>query len=142
MKDLRRNEFIDMLEMAEVLYEANEKFIKCDIPNLGSVTYYPKSDKLQINKTNSWMEYGFTFVKQFLELKGNTFGLIQPQETTSLVKIKEVKSDSELRNEFAGLALNGIMASGLANPTNQQQFDNIAEDSFRLADAMIKFSKL
>ena len=140
MKELRKNEFIDMLEMAEILYEANDKFIKCDIPSLGAVTYYPKADKLQIDKNNHWEEGGFTFVKQFLSYTENEIRPIQ--QATSLVKVREVKSDEELRDEFAGLALSGIMSSGLAQHVQQHQFDNIAEDAYRLADAMLKQRKL
>lgn len=64
------------------------------------------------------------------------------QQVTSLVKVREVKSDEELRDEFAGLALSGIMSSGFAQPVQQPQFDNIAEDAYRLADAMMKQRKL
>lgn len=146
MKDLRRNEFIDMLEMAELLYEATDKFIKCYIPTLGKVTYYPKSDKINVHVGNKWFEDGFYRVKNILSNTTKTENIIQTDQAyidkvTSIIK-KEEKSDAELRNEFAGLALSGIMASGLAQPIQQHQFDNIAEDAFRLADAMVKFSKL
>ena len=139
MTTLRKNEFMDMLEMRELLFEDKDKFIHCDIPTLGKVTYYPKSDKLQINRTNKWEEGGFQFVKNILYEKTMNTSI---QQATSLIKIKEERTEYELRNEFAGLALNGIMASGLANPVSQIQFDNIAEDAYRLADAMVKRSKL
>ena len=66
MKDLRRNEFIDMLNMAELLYTGNDKCIVCDIPTLGAVTYYPKADKLNIHKANKWEDNGYEFVKNVL----------------------------------------------------------------------------
>ncbi len=49
-----------------------------------------------------------------------------------------VNDGMTLRDHFAGLALSGIMASGHAIPNVQTQFNNIAEDSYRLADAMLK----
>jgi len=139
MKELRRNEFIDMLEMLEILYEAKDKFIKCDIPTLGAVTYFPKANKVQIDKSNEWVEHGFEYVKSILNSTTK-----QPliYENTSLVKIKEVKSDAEFRDECAMRAMQGIMASGHAIPAKQHQFDNIAEDAYRLADAMVKQRKL
>jgi len=139
MKDLRRNEFVDMLEMAELLYEANEKFIKCDIPTLGSVTYYPKANKLQINKSNSWEENGFEFVKNILgmftkvEIKPKIY-----EQTASLIK-REVKSDEELRDEFAGLAMQGIMVGD--NPASHHP-EMVADWAYNIADAMIKKRKL
>jgi len=147
MKDLRRNEFIDMLEMAELLFEANEKFIKCDIPTLGSVTYYPKANKLQINKSNSWEENGFEFVKNILSntIKHNPYVEINPNK--SVVKIKEVKSDDELRDEFAGLAMQGILSNKeyalcLSGNTILPNPDHLANLSYGIADAMMKQRKL
>jgi len=66
MKDLRQNEFVDLMEMNELLYEVFEYFIKADIPGLGNVTYYPKKNKLHITKQNEWKENGFYFVKNYL----------------------------------------------------------------------------
>lgn len=134
MKDLRRNEFIDMLEMEELLYEANEKFIKCDIPTLGGVTFYPKANKLQINKSNSWEENGFEFVKNIL----NNTPTFKIEQTASLIK-RESKSDEELRNEFAGLAMQGIMVGD--NPASHHP-EMVADWAFNIADAMVKRSKL
>lgn len=136
MKDLRRNEFIDMLEMAELLYQQNDKFIKCDIPNFGGITYYPKADKLQIDKTNDWRENGFNYGK-FL-IKEHQILKLQSIESTSLVEIKEEKSDADLRNEFAGLAMQSLISRSkdLLLP------DYIAEKAFNYADAMVKRSKL
>ena len=67
MTTLRKNEFMDMLEMNNILFEDKDKFIHCDIPTLGKVTYYPKSDKLQICRKNKWEEGGFEYVKTILK---------------------------------------------------------------------------
>jgi hypothetical protein len=140
MTTLRKNEFIDMMEMNNLLFEDKDKFIHCDIPTLGKVTYYPKSDKLQVCKLNKWEESGFQYVKTILQSIIKTENTIQ--QSTSLVKVKEIKSDEELRDEFAGLVLSGIMASGLVNPVHQYQFNNIVEKCYRLADEMLKQRKL
>lgn len=140
MKELRRNEFIDMLEMAEILYEESDKFIKCDIPSLGAVTYFPKADKLQIDKANKWVEVGFLYVKTILT---NTIKPECKESYGSVVKIREVKSDEELRDEFAMRAMQGLVA-------NSQNFDYlreqtafaIARDSYLIADEMLKQRKL
>ena len=142
MKDLRRNEFIDMLEMAELLYEAKDKFIKCDIPTLGGVTYYPKADKLQINLTNKWEEEGFQFVKNIL-LECTIENPIQ--QATSLVKLKEVKRDTELRDEFAGLAMNGLISNpNIKRPTIEIESEMLefSKVAYAYADAMMKQRKL
>lgn len=145
MKDLRKNEFIDMLQIAEILYEESDKFIKCDIPTLGAVTYFPKANKLQIDKVNKWEENGFEFVKRILNntvrilnntVKANSYVEINPYK--SVVKIREVKSDEELRDEFAGLAMLGLISSSNNRPTP----DYAAEQSYRYADAMMKQRKI
>ena len=146
MKELRRNEFIDMLEMAEILYEAKDKFIKCDIPSLGAVTYYPKADKLQIDKNNHWEEGGFTFVKQFLSYTENEIRPIQ--QATSLVKVREVKSDEELRDEFASLAMQSMINAIYKNDKPKtpdalsEAFELIPKNAYWFADQMIKQRKL
>lgn len=139
MKQLRRNEFIDMLEMAEILYEATEKFIKCDIPSLGAVTYYPKADKLQIDKTNTWVELGFEYVKTIL--KSTTKNENPIQQATSLVKVREVKSEDELRDEFAGLAMQGVCVNAGRNTFKFDDAESIADYAYLIADAMLKRRK-
>ena len=67
MNQLRRNEFIDLMESNELLYEESDYYIKADIPKLGNITYYPKKNKLQINKGNVWKDDGFCFIKKHLE---------------------------------------------------------------------------
>lgn len=67
MKKLRKNEFIDLLQINELIYEELEHSVLADIPKLGSVTYYPKSNKLQIHKGNKWIENGFYFIKKHLQ---------------------------------------------------------------------------
>jgi len=120
----------DMLQMAEILYEESEKFIKCDIPTLGAVTYFPKANKLQIDKVNKWEENGFEFVKNLLS---NT------NENNPYVKVREVKSDEELRDEFAGLAMNGIMSGD--NMVSDYP-EMVADLAYSIADAMMKKRKL
>lgn len=67
MTELRKNEFKDMLEMNELLFIDNGSFIQADIPNLGEITYYPKANRLQINKVNRWENDGFYYVKNHLK---------------------------------------------------------------------------
>lgn len=133
MKDLRRNEFIDMLKMAEVLYQEHVKFIKFELPFLGNCNYYPKADKVQINKNNKWEENGFDYVKNILKKN-------MVIENMSLVYDK--KSDSELRNEFAGLAMQGICVNAGRNSFSYDDSDSIADYAYVIADAMVKRSKL
>jgi hypothetical protein len=68
MKDLRKNEFKDLLEMNELIFEEKDYSIIADLPKLGSVTYYPKSNKIQVHKTNIWIENGYIYVKNLLKL--------------------------------------------------------------------------
>lgn len=136
MKELRRNEFIDMLEMAEILYEAKDKFIKCDIPSLGAVTYYPKADKLHIDKNNQWVEQGFEYVKTILVP-------ITQKYKPNLSGMKRLKSDGELRDEFAMRAMQGLVS----NNNNFEYLREstpiaVAEDAYKIADAMMKQRKL
>ena len=67
MTEIRKNEFIDLLEMNEIIYIENLHFIQTDIPKLGNITYYPKSDKLQICKGNKWELGGLNFTKNHLK---------------------------------------------------------------------------
>ena len=53
MTEIRKNEFMDMLEMNDLLFVEHEHFIQSNIPKIGNVNYYPKADKLQIHKTIS-----------------------------------------------------------------------------------------
>lgn len=67
MKELRKNEFMDMLEMNEYVYFEYPAFIKCDIPSLGEITYYPKANRVQISKTNKWENDGLLFIKNHIK---------------------------------------------------------------------------
>lgn len=67
MKDLRKNEFMDLLEMNELIYEEKDYSVVSDIPKLGAITYYPKSNKLQVHKNNTWIENGFIYIKNLLK---------------------------------------------------------------------------
>ena len=194
MKELRRNEFIDMLNMAELLYTGNDKCIVCDIPTLGAVTYYPKADKLNIHKGNKWEDNGYELVKNVLDVtvkliyiksgfrlptfeniiyclkillenpteeqKQLILGILQRtkveypnqeyeliekeiQQPISVIK-RESKSDEELRNEYAGLAMKGLMTiqdKGFFDST-EEMAEKCAEISFIVADAMVKRSKI
>lgn len=134
MKQLRKNEFVDMLEMANLLFEDKGNFIQCDIPTMGSITYYPKADKVQINRNNTWEEGGFEFVKNIL---GNPTKVL-PQEGI-VTSIKEVKSKEELRDDFAMAALHGW----LSNPgTTITEKDELARQCYVMADLMLKQREL
>jgi len=67
MKELRRNEYVDMLEMKELIFEEKDHSIIADLPNIGTASYFPKSNKLQIHKGNKWIENGFYYVKNKLK---------------------------------------------------------------------------
>ena len=73
MTELRHNEFIDLLEMEEILFEDKGKLIQTSLPDIGTVTYYPKSDRLQITKSNSWKDGGFSFVKSILSSEARKY---------------------------------------------------------------------
>jgi hypothetical protein len=116
MTELRKKEFIEMLEKSGLLFEDKEKFIHCDIPTLGKITYYPKANKVQISRTNTWEVDGLKYVRSVLcsttkvEIKNPLI-----YENTSLVKIKEIKSNEELRDDFAKNALIGILSNNTYN---------------------------
>lgn len=67
MEKLRRNEFKDLLEMKELIFEEKKYSIVSDIPTIGTITYYPKSNKLNIHKSNKWIENGFIYIKNLLK---------------------------------------------------------------------------
>lgn len=144
MKDLRKTEFIKMLEIAQVLFEERESLIMCDIPSLGSVTYYPKADKVQINRYNTWEEGGYEFVKNIL---GNPTKVIV-QEATSLVKIKEVKSREELRDDFAGLAMSAMINAMYCKDVSEnidvlfEKMELVSKNAYWYADQMLKQREL
>ena len=141
MKELRKKEFIEMLEKAELLFEDKDKFIHCDIPTLGKITYYPKANKVQISRTNTWEIDGLEYVRSILgsttkpETKKTLF-----YENTSLAKIKEIKSEEELRDDFAGLAMQSlILRYDLEKPIES---GTLSEKAYKIADNMIKQRKL
>lgn len=109
MVQLRKNEFLSLLEMNELLFEDKEKFIHCDIPTLGKITYYPKANKVQISRNNTWEENGFEFVKNIL--------------STALKNAKDYdekfskfsKEYDDLRDDFAKNALIGILSNNAYN---------------------------
>lgn len=67
MKELRKNEYVDLLESSEIIFEQKEYYIIADIPELGVTTYYPKSNKILIHKENRWEEDGFYYIKNKLK---------------------------------------------------------------------------
>jgi hypothetical protein len=67
MTELRRNEFKDLLDMNEIIFIEHPHFIQSDITKIGNITYYPKSDKLQICKGNKWELEGYNFIKNHLK---------------------------------------------------------------------------
>lgn len=66
MREVRRNEFKDLLEMNELMFIESTDFIKVDIPELGACTYYPKKNRFNIHRGNKWESDGFYFVKSHL----------------------------------------------------------------------------
>lgn len=69
MKDLRKNEFKDLLEMNELLFQEQDHFIRTDISGLGEIIYYPKKNRIQISKGNKWVDDGYLFIKNHLSEK-------------------------------------------------------------------------
>lgn len=67
MKELRKNEFKDLLEINELLYQDMGTYIRADIPKLGEITYYAKSNRIQICKGNKWEDDGYYFIKNHLK---------------------------------------------------------------------------
>jgi hypothetical protein len=143
MKELRRNEFIDMLEMAEILYEVTDKFIKCDIPTLGAVTYFSKANKVQIDKGNEWVEQGYEYIKSVL----------YPSEMAkfNLEKPNSIKKDT-FRDECAMRAMQSFLSNKIAMSEIEEivggvkefnsVIDYIADLCYKYADAMVKQRKL
>lgn len=132
MTELRKNEFIEILLNSELLYEDKLKFIHCEIPTLGKITYYPKANKIQISKTNSWKENGLEFVKNILN----------PLFTPNANK---ATSNEKLRDYFAAKAIQGILsaqtemrANGMQNNHSCNQIESLCEESYQIADAMLK----
>lgn len=143
MTELRKNEFIEMLLKADLLYDDRLKFIHCEIPTLGKITYYPKANKVQISRTNTWKENGLEFIKDIL----NTTTRVNRKlpliyENTSLYKNEEDK----LRDDFAKNALIGILSN---NAYNELMSGNnglpvpseVVRLSFEYADEFIKQRK-
>lgn len=58
--------------------------------------------------------------------------------TNTHLKSDTDKELSTLRDHFAGLALAGIFANPVCSPETDTHFNNIAEDAYRIADAMLK----
>lgn len=67
MTEIRKNEFKDLLEVNEIIYIEHPYFIQSNLPKIGNINYYPKSDKLQIQKKNQYKEGGLLFTKNHLK---------------------------------------------------------------------------
>ena len=77
-------------------------------------------------------------------LDGKTIQIDQAyiDKVTSISERIKQKSDQELRNEFAGLAMQGICVNAGRNSFSYNDADSIADYAFLIADAMVKRSKL
>lgn len=67
LETIRRNEFKDLLEVNELIFEEHEFRIVAQLPEIGAVTYFPKADKLQIHSDNDWKKDGYYFVKNHIK---------------------------------------------------------------------------
>lgn len=140
MTELRKNEFIEMLLKADLLYDDKLKFIHCDIPTLGKITYYPKANKVQISRTNTWKENGLEFIKDILSTTTKN------EIKYSSYLTKSEPSDEKLRDDFAKNALIGILSN---NAYNELMLGNnglpvpseVVRLSFEYADEFIKQRK-
>lgn len=92
MIELRKNEFTSLLEMNELLFWENTTFIKADIPQIGEITYYPKANRIQVNKGNKWIDDGFNFTK--IHLKKITEKLFTEKQVLKYVTFLEDKNKS------------------------------------------------
>lgn len=130
---LRKNEFIDMLEISESLFTDAGNYVHCNVPTIGKATYYPKSDKLNIHLENKWLENGFERIKTALKLKSLDFS-----EKPSVLQ------KSGLRDQFATAAMNGYLSASVDCIGHGMPIDakNIAEQSYLIADSMMKQRKL
>lgn len=130
---LRKNEFIDMLEMNEAIFVDIGNCIHCTIPSIGKSTYYPKADKLNVHLENKWFENGFDRVKTALVSK-----------TFEFTKKSSDLQNLNLRDQFAMAAMNGYLSASVDCIGHGMPIDakNIAEQVYLIADAMMKQRKL
>jgi hypothetical protein len=63
---------------------------------------------------------------------------VSEEETDRIDEGVKIYSGLTKREYFAAKAMQGIMGNNVTEPTQQVHFDNIAEDSVRAADAMLK----
>ena len=66
IKDIRRNEFLDLMNINGLIYQEKEHCIVSDIPKIGTITYYQKSNKIHVHKGNNWIDNGFIYIKNIL----------------------------------------------------------------------------
>lgn len=108
-------------------------FVECE--GQKKVDYFDKYEeaiKDLMNKRNE------DFIKKSIQVDERLLDTDKVFVQEVLSKEDFLKSiEQENRMMFISSAINGIMSSGLATPVRQHQFDNIAEDAIRLADAVI-----
>ncbi|MFO0089974.1 MAG: hypothetical protein ACK518_04160 [bacterium] len=143
MKDLRKKEFIEMLQASQIEFEEKNNFIKCNIPSLGSITYYPKADKVQIDRNNHWEQGGFEFVKNIL---GNPTKVFL-EEVPKGSSCRRDYFENKLRDDFAMAAMQSLLSSDMQmaklNGNSAEANDEIlAITSYRIADSMLKQREL
>jgi hypothetical protein len=63
---------------------------------------------------------------------------ISEEETDRIDQGIRIYSGLTKREYFAAKAMQGLMGNNATEPTQQVHFDNIAEDSVRAADAILK----
>jgi len=68
---------------------------------------------------------------------GSAFPIRQHYDEATGHYIHYADDGMSLRDYFAASAVKGFTANPMCNPETQQHFNNLAEDAYRLADAMI-----
>ena len=100
MEELRKNEFIDLMNLNELLYQVKPNNIIADIPTLGQITYYYKTDKIQVHKDNTWLSEGFYVIKDILKEDVFEFKLRQVQDFFGDFRIQQ-----KINNEWKDIPL-------------------------------------
>lgn len=134
---IRKNEFIDMLDISEQEFTDEGNFVHCNISTIGKCTYYPKADKLNIHLKNNWELNGFEFVKNVLNARKKL--------STKEFDLTIIADDkSKLRDQFAMAAMNGYLSASVDLIGHGMNIDakNIAEQVYLIADAMMKQREL
>ena len=64
---IRKNKFIELLENNNIFFDILDYSIVCEITPTNYFTYFPKSDKLQIHKSNQWILLGYDYIQKLIE---------------------------------------------------------------------------